>query len=202
LLKDNFDELSREEQKKYAEMISESSGNLFKLLENLLQWARAQTNKIEYKPENFELSQLLQDNFSLYKNQALKKDIELIADFKSEIMVFADKGMTDVVIRNLLSNAIKFTKKSGRVEISVHENSEYVRIGIIDNGVGIKQQEAEKLFRIDSKVKTAGTDNEQGTGLGLIICKEFVERNEGEIWVESAVNMGSKFFFTLPKSAV
>ncbi|MCD4695611.1 MAG: tetratricopeptide repeat-containing sensor histidine kinase [Bacteroidales bacterium] len=199
LLKEDIDNLNRKEQKKYAEIISESSENLFKLLENLLQWSRAQTNKIEFNPEIFNLPDLLFSNIGIYKNAAIRKEIKIITDFNSRVEVFADKGMADVVIRNLLSNAIKFTKKKGRIEISVIENIDNVQIGIIDNGVGIKQSEIAKLFRIDSMVKSAGTENEMGTGLGLNICKEFVKRNKGEIWVESLENNGSRFFFTLPK---
>ena len=202
LLKEDFDNLSREELKKYAGFISESSENLYKLLENLLQWSRSQTNKIEFNPENFDMSGLLKNNVALYKNSAIRKEIKISIDLKNKVEVFADKGMVDVIVRNLLSNAIKFTKKKGRIEISAIENPEKIQIGIIDNGVGIQQSEIAKLFRIDSKVKTAGTDNEQGTGLGLIICKEFVERNGGEIWVESRENIGSRFFFTLPKNKI
>jgi signal transduction histidine kinase len=199
LLSDDFDEIGQEDQKKYAGIISESSENLYKLLENLLQWSRAQTNRIEFKPEKFDLTQLLGNNVALYKNAAFKKEIEIIIDFEGNIGVYADKSMADVVIRNLISNAIKFTKKKGKIEIRVVGNPETVQVGIIDNGVGIKQSEIRKLFRIDSKVKSSGTDNEQGTGLGLIICKEFVERNGGRIWAESTEGKGSGFFFTLPK---
>ncbi|RLD60920.1 MAG: hypothetical protein DRJ05_03665 [Bacteroidetes bacterium] len=199
MLRDDFDNLSLAEQKKYAGIISESSENLYKLLDNLLQWSRAQTNRIEFHPEKFDLSILLENNVALYKNAALKKKIEIIPDFKSGVNIFADKSMADVVIRNLLSNAIKFTKLNGRIKISAIENIDKVKIGIIDNGVGIEKSKIKKLFRIDSKVKSEGTDNEQGTGLGLIICKEFVERNGGKIWVESKKNMGSSFFFSLPK---
>jgi signal transduction histidine kinase len=199
LLSDDFDGISKEDQKKYAGIISESSENLYKLLENLLQWSRAQTNRIEFKPETFDLTQLLGNNVALYKNAAFKKEIEIIIDFEDNIGVYADKSMADVVIRNLISNAIKFTKKRGKIEIRVVVYSETVQVGIIDNGVGIRQSEIQKLFRIDSQVKSTGTDNEQGTGLGLIICKEFVERNGGRIWAESTEGKGSGFYFTLPK---
>ncbi|MEA3443779.1 MAG: HAMP domain-containing sensor histidine kinase, partial [Bacteroidota bacterium] len=201
LLNDRFYDYSNEEVKKYIGIISESSENLYNLLENLLQWSRAQTNKIEFHPKKFNIAQLLMSNVALYKNTAIKKEIEIFTDFNSSIEVDADQDMADVVIRNLLSNAIKFTRKKGRIKIIAAEQKDKVEIAIIDNGVGIEKFELNKLFRIDSQIKSSGTDNEKGTGLGLHICKEFVEKNNGKIWVESEENNGSSFYFTLPKES-
>jgi signal transduction histidine kinase len=202
LLKDHDPSISKEDQADIIRNISESADTLYKLLENLLEWARTQTNRIEIKSETIELCGLIRKNLELINPIAEKKEIELVFTQCKLINVLADQGMTDFVIRNLLSNALKYVYHGGKITVSVESLLDKVKVSIQDNGTGITKENLEKLFRIDSLVKTPGTEQERGTGLGLVICKEFIERNLGKIWVESTEGQGSKFFFTLPKSPV
>jgi signal transduction histidine kinase len=123
----------------------------------------------------------------------------LIKELPRNLLVFADKAMINTVLRNIISNAIKFTHPNGQIVISAEKRPDELIISISDNGIGIKKEAIGKLFRIDENQTTLGTQNEKGTGLGLIICKEFIEKHGGKIWVESAVGKGSTFYFTLPK---
>ncbi len=190
-------------QKQLGEVVT----NLYKtttlyadLLENLLQWSRTQSGKIEFNPISTDLSVLLRKNINLLEGTAERKNIYLTSHVNEKTNVFADQNMINSVIRNLISNAIKFTFNRGQVTISAHENGKFVEISVEDTGVGISNRELDKLFRIDITFSTLGTSMEQGTGLGLILCKEFIEKNGGKIWVESEVDKGSIFKFTLPKA--
>lgn len=200
LLKENLDTFSKDDIKDIVENIATSSDNIYKLLENLLQWARTQTNRIDVEPENFNVSEIIKTNIGLFKELANKKNVSVQLLGTDPVFVNADPGMVDFVIRNLLANAVKFVHKGGMISFDVKEQDGTVKVGVIDNGVGISEDNLEKLFRIDGKVKTAGTENEKGSGLGLIICKEFIQKNMGEIWAESIKNKGSSFYFTLPKA--
>ena len=115
-------------------------------------------------------------------------------------LINADKNMLSTILRNLISNAIKFTPQEGKICVSASENKEYIEVSVTDTGVGIEEKYIPLLFRIDNKYSTPGTNNETGTGLGLILCREFVEKHKGKIWVESEINKGSRFIFTLPKN--
>lgn len=128
------------------------------------------------------------------------KSIKINVNIDEKTIVFVDENMITTVIRNLISNAIKFSHPEGLISIRCAQKDELVELSVIDNGVGIKKEDQEKLFRIDQHVTTLGTSEEKGTGLGLILCKEFVEKNSGEIWVESELNKGSAFIFTLKSS--
>jgi signal transduction histidine kinase len=198
LLENDFENFSRDELKKMASMIAESSESLLKLLENLLQWSRAQSNRLEISPEYFPISEVIEANVALYKNPASRKNIQIAIDTDPSVQVYADREMIDFVVRNLLSNAVKFTRPEGKIAINTSRSKHKIIIGVIDNGIGISSQNIDKLFSIESEAKISGTDNEQGTGLGLIVCKEFVDKNGGEIWVESDTNTGSKFYFSIP----
>jgi signal transduction histidine kinase/DNA-binding response OmpR family regulator len=182
----------------YAGVILKSSQNAVNLLSNLMEWAQSQTGRMEFKPENFEIIDLITDVEALFDGIARQKSIVIVNDFPSNANVCADKAMINTVCRNLISNAIKFSKPGGKIVLSIVENPSGILVGVSDNGIGISQQNIEKLFRIDEKYSTAGTHNEKGTGLGLILCKEFIEKHGGNIWVESKENNGSSFYFTLP----
>lgn len=168
------------------------------LLENLLTWARMQTNLIQYNPRIFEVNEKINETLELLKGAFANKKINIEVLSNEEINIYADVNMFSTVFRNLVSNAIKFTHVNGRISIEINKKKGFCEISVKDNGVGISEEEIRKIFRIDSKHKTLGTKGEKGTGLGLILCKEFIEKQQGNIWVESEVGKGSKFSFTLP----
>jgi len=180
-----------------ATTINDTSNRTYNLLENLLDWSRSQTNTIHFEPERIHLNLLVMDTINLLKSQAEKKNVELINKLDQDFQVFADFNMVNTVLRNLISNALKFTE-NGSVAVSCQMNQTFCSISIEDTGIGISPDSLEKLFRIDKSISTTGTKGEIGTGIGLILCKEFVLRNKGTIFVESQVKKGSKFTFTLP----
>jgi PAS domain S-box-containing protein len=182
----------------YAKIIEQSSQRAMDLLMNLLEWSRAQTGRLEFNPENFELVDLIVENKVLFDFIAGQKSITIQNVLPHNLVVFADKAMISTVLRNLISNAIKFTRQGGKITISIEKKENEILVSVSDNGVGISVARVEKLFRIDESDSTKGTNNESGTGLGLILCKEFVEKHHGTIWVESTVGSGSTFSFTLP----
>lgn len=181
----------------YATVIKQSSQRAFDLLINLLEWARAQTDTLVFDPESFNLKDLINENITILSSNANQKAITFNQDIPDEVFVFADKQMISVVLRNLISNAIKFTQKGGEINISVKKNEKEILISVIDNGIGIEPERIKNLFHINKSFSTPGTNNEQGTGLGLILCKEFVEKHSGKIWAESKPGKGTVFYFTL-----
>lgn len=192
---DNFDDKQR---KAFIKNICEASENTFKLLQNLLEWSKTQTGKFEYRPVILNLKEITEENISVLKSSAVNKKINIVNNIKENKQAWADENMVKTVIRNLLTNAIKFTQIGGWVEISSQNSDMMLEICIADNGKGIEPENIDRLFRIDDQFKTHGTENEDGSGLGLILCKEFVEKNKGKIWVESEPGKGSKFRFSLP----
>ncbi|MFZ1289467.1 MAG: PAS domain S-box protein [Melioribacteraceae bacterium] len=196
---EDLDNLSKDEIKEFTNSIYKSSKNVQNLLENLLQWSRIQTGRIEFNPINFEINNLINDVMALYQVNAARKKITLVNLVEKQIKVNADKFMIDTVLRNLISNSIKFTPQGGNIKINAEDlGNDNITISISDSGVGIKEEIIDKLFKIDSHITTRGTEKEKGTGLGLILCKEFIEKHNGKIWVESKIEQGSKFKFTLP----
>jgi len=184
----------------YAETIHESSSHIHELAENLLNWSRTQRDKMTFEPLELNISAIIENTVTLVKPIADQKNISIEKQLLSGKNGYADKNMIEMVIRNLISNAIKFTNESGKIWVSLTENDQELRIEVRDNGIGISQKDQGKLFRIDSNFSNKGTRGEGGTGLGLIICKEFVEKNNGRLWVISNPGEGSSFFFTLPVS--
>lgn len=195
----DIDELSKEEIKSFAENINEAAKTVFTLLENLLQWSRIQTGTISFKPHQFKIYDVANKVISLLSNNAAIKKIELINEINPEHVVFADEDMIFSVIQNLLSNAIKFTYENGKITLNSKENNSSIEISISDNGTGIDEKDLEKLFRIDVPFTKSGTKDEKGSGLGLILCKEMIEKNGGKIWVKSKLGEGTTFTFTLYK---
>lgn len=198
LLINHTDSLSKDEIKMLAKDLDKSLKNLFALLENLLEWSRSQTGSIEFKPERFDLPALLQQNKELLQAQAQNKKITLESQYTDALTINAHRHSVNTVVRNLISNAIKFTPEGGTIVLGMKQSDDKVIVSIRDNGVGMPPEVVQKLFRIDTKYSTKGTADEKGTGLGLILCKEFIEKNGGRIWVESEVGKGSVFSFTLP----
>jgi len=198
LLINHLDSLSKEEIQMLAKDLDKSLKNLFVLLENLLEWSRSQTGNIEFKPVPFDLAAVLEQNKELLNTQAQNKKITILSETKGEVMVHAHPQSVNTVVRNLLSNAIKFTPEGGVIALTLEQTEKEVLVSISDTGVGMSDEVMDKLFRIETKHSTQGTANEKGTGLGLILCKEFIEKNGGRIWVKSEIGKGSVFSFTLP----
>jgi signal transduction histidine kinase len=198
ILIEDYDSFSREERKEFLLNIKSSAENTFRLLQNLLDWSQTQTGKVVFDPTEFMLNNIVMEILELVKASADNKNIRMEMDIPISIKVFADKNMINTVIRNILLNAVKFTKRGGIVKIVARKNEDKVEISVTDNGVGINPVKLGKLFSIDANIASTGTDGEEGTGLGLILCKEFIEKNEGRIRVESQESIGSTFTITLP----
>jgi len=198
LLLDDYDAFDDDERKDLIQTMSDASENAYKLLENLLEWSRSQTGSIKWHPDTIRLDEIAALTIDLLKNQAMNKDISIKGVVPANTTAYADGNMITTVIRNLMSNALKYTPKGGEVKLYANQQKDQVEITIEDNGVGIRKEDLDKLFRIDVNFSTNGTNNEMGTGLGLILCREFIDKNNGKIWVESEEGKGSKFKFTLP----
>ncbi|MBN2681763.1 MAG: PAS domain S-box protein [Bacteroidales bacterium] len=191
--------VSREQMLHFAKGLNASAGHLYKLLENLLQWSIFQTGGLIFKPTNFDLKDIIDFNIELIKKDADNKKISVVNSLKTSIFAYADVNMINTVLRNLINNSIKFSNIGGKINILVTEKSRFLEVSVEDNGVGISEANIDKLFRIDFRLTTEGTMEEKGTGLGLILCKEFVEKNGGIIKVESKPGKGTIIKFTLVK---
>ncbi|MGD9978659.1 MAG: ATP-binding protein [Bacteroidales bacterium] len=199
LLAKEFDTFEPDKLQLFIEQIYKYSNNTFNLLENLLQWSMLQTGRAVWKPKTGNLADLINENIELLKGNANQKQIDLTWVNPINCYAFYDPNMITTVIRNIISNAIKFTPNNGKITIEVTDNSEKYKILIHDNGIGVSVEDQAKLFRIDSNPSTIGTSQERGTGLGLILCKDFVEKNGGSIGLTSEPGKGSTFFFTVLK---
>lgn len=193
---------SVQENRSLVQNIYGAADNTFKLLNTLLDWARTQTNQVSIHLEVVLLSPVIIDVLNNLSTLAQHKNIHLNFDFTADVAVYADKNMLNTILRNLVSNAIKYTKTYGDIDISVQAREEYVEIAVIDNGVGMSEEAKNKLFTSNVNQSTYGTGQEKGTGLGLVICKDFVVKQEGTIWVDSEINKGSAFRFILPRANV
>jgi PAS domain S-box-containing protein len=199
LLKENYSRYDDSKRIEMIDMLKSSSQKAYTLLENLLTWSRSQTNKILFTPVINNLEEIISLCIEDVKSQAEKKDQRILLALNAENEIILDKNLITVVIRNLLTNAIKFTHRSGLIRVITLNKGAITEITIEDSGVGIPQENLEKLFEIDAKVSSAGTEGEPSSGLGLILCKEFVEKHGGKLWAESEVGKGSRFIFTIPK---
>jgi len=197
-LKFNIDKMDKNKLKKVLDSLDETVDGTKNLLSNLLDWSRTQTGRIDFEPMRLELTELVNSSLPLFKSTADSKQIKLHTSIEKDVFIYADRNMISTVLRNLVSNAIKFTPKGGSISLVVTKVNGFAETSVVDTGVGIDPEVVPQLFRIDSKIKTKGTENEQGTGLGLILCKEFVEKNNGQISAVSELNRGSKFSFTIP----
>ena len=205
ILKQDFEKFDQNEQKEYIDIIYNGLLNTYKLLENLLLWSRSQTKNVDFNPETVNLYLLVNETIQPLKHLLENKFIELSLEIGKDIHIEADRNMLSTIIRNLVSNAVKFTHKGGKISIQsdvVADGKEdgFVIISVIDNGIGIPNEMQSKLFKISKNRSAKGTENETGTGLGLILCKEFVKKHGGKIWVESETGKGSRFVFSLPLS--
>ncbi len=201
LLMNNLDDYSKEEIKELTGSLEKTFENFQALLENLLTWSRLQQGVIDYFPQQVDLSIFAERTCSLLSPQAEQKNVGLRSHIEKPTVVYADMNMIDTVFRNLVTNALKFTHAGGSVTLSAVQDEQTVTVSVADTGVGIQEPHRSRLFRIDSRHQKPGTAGEKGTGLGLILCKEFIEKNDGVIWVESDVGKGTTFRFTLPAEA-
>ena len=205
LLVNDFDNYDIEQQKKFIGVINKGINNTYKLLENLLIWSRAQQGTIDFNPEPENLHLLASETIGLLGQQYTKKSITLINKVPEDIEIIADRNMLLTILRNLISNAIKFTPKKGKIVVNANllsnkKEQTYTQISVKDNGLGILKDKQEQIFKISETISTKGTEGETGTGLGLVLCREFVEKHGGKIWVESEEGHGSEFIFTLPEN--
>jgi PAS domain S-box-containing protein len=199
LLISDFGEFTDEEKIYYITEMKKTAEVSHSLLQNLLHWSRSQTGRIEFNPQKLDLHDVISSNVELLNASAERKQIKILSEIPKLTYVSADEDMLNTIIRNLLTNSLKFTNKNGKIEIScAHQNND-LQIFISDTGVGMSDKVKANLFRLDVSQTTFGTENEAGTGLGLILCKEFIEKHGGTISVESEVGKGSKFCITLPK---
>jgi signal transduction histidine kinase len=201
ILTDEIESLNKDEINDIAKKINKSAQITNNLLEDILLWARTQQGNIPFKPQILNFRDICINILEILNSNANTKNIEINYSAPDEINVFADIDMFKAALRNLVSNAIKFTNSGGTIKINAEENSESVTISVSDNGVGIAPYDLKKLFDITQVLTTTGTAKETGTGLGLLLCKEFVEKHGGKIWVESEAGKGSKFSFTLPNNS-
>jgi PAS domain S-box-containing protein len=199
VLRKDYYEMDHQQKIGLLELINVSSETAFNLLENLLQWARTQTDRIKFNPENFDIIDIFQSVSNLYNIVAQKKQVIISNEIQPLTRVYADKNMINTIVRNLISNAIKFSRTGGEIKISSKSNGEMVEISVQDEGIGMSKENLNKLFRIDTYHSTAGTLGETGTGLGLILCKEFIEKHNGRIKVTSTEGVGTTLSFTLSK---
>ena len=198
LLKMSLKELDKNEIEKYIEIVYNSANNTLTLLDNLLVWALSQNKEKNFKPIKINLYELLREEIENLKTLASQKQITLRHSVKPDLNVTADIQMVKTILRNLINNAIKYTNVNGEIIIDANEVNQYIEIAIKDNGIGISAEDQRKLFKIDAFHSTPGTHDEKGTGLGLLLCKEFVELHGGNIRIESEAGKGSRFAFTLP----
>lgn len=192
------DLLDQQTSKDLLKRVKESAHSVHEMLEDYLFWSRMFKQEIYFNPGKADIGQICRENLVLLKTTAASKNIKLFSDVPEKTFALADEYMITTVVRNLLYNAIKFTQYDGTISISGEIKNEMIEIQVMDNGMGISRENLEKLFEADTKISTEGTEKESGSGLGLVLCKEFVERNGGHISVKSEPDVGSIIIFTLP----
>ena len=198
VLLNDFDNLSENDKKEFVHSLDSSAKQLFNLLENLLTWSSSQRGKIPYNPDIADIHPIIMNNITLMDLQAGNKEITFKTESKDQNFGFYDINMINTVLRNLISNAIKFTNRNGTITIGSQIKNNELIVWVKDTGVGMSKEVVSSLFKIGSGHTTKGTADEKGTGLGLVLCKELVEKNNGRIWVESELGVGTKFIFALP----
>ncbi|MCF6268232.1 MAG: ATP-binding protein [Melioribacteraceae bacterium] len=199
LLNENISDLTEDEKVEFLDILNNSIKKVFSLIEELLEWSSVQTGRMEYKPEKIDIKKICLNVFSLLSFVAEKKELSVKYEGEENLFAFCDTKMIETVLRNLITNAIKFTMNGGTISVTAENFEDYVKIKVQDSGIGMTEEVQRKLFRIEEHHTTLGTVGEKGTGLGLILCKELIEKNKGKIWVESEVRRGSTFSFTLPE---
>jgi len=200
LLAREFESFDSESLKNFITQIYKSTNTTFNLLENLLQWSMLQTGRVPLKPELVELKEIINENVELLTGNASNKGIAIESELNDNSFAYVDANQIATVVRNLISNAIKFSSHDGTISVKIKSRGDFQEISVTDSGIGISEHDQKKLFSIETDHTTIGGSQEKGTGLGLILCKEFIERNGGKIWVESKLGKGCRFSFTVPKT--
>ncbi len=198
ILYSNIDKLSNSDIKKYSSWIHTSAKNLFHLVQNLLHWSRSQVGKLNNSPKYLNLQDLVQELITLSESQIREKDIAITTNITKDTKVYADQDILSSILRNLIGNAIKFSHPGGKISLQVTEVGPLIKLSVEDSGIGIKNKDLKKLFSLKENFSSRGTNNEEGTGLGLILCKEFVEKIGGTLSIKSREGKGSIFSFTIP----
>ncbi|MGD0756009.1 MAG: HAMP domain-containing sensor histidine kinase [Bacteroidales bacterium] len=198
LLKMSLNDFNKDQIEEYIDMVYNSANNTLILLDNLLVWAVSQNKEHNFKPVKINLYELLREEIENLKTLASQKQIAISHTIKPGLNVTADLQMVKTILRNLINNAIKYTNINGEITINASELKQFVEVTVKDNGIGISADNKKKLFKTDTFHSTPGTHDEKGTGLGLLLCKEFIELHGGNIRIESEAGKGSRFAFTLP----
>lgn len=199
LLAEQSKHMTMQEIQEYLGLLRDTSNNLFQLLENLLQWSRVQQGEIPFNPDIINLRSMINLNIRLNDELARHKGIKITTEIPDHLSVNADENMLQTILRNHISNALKFTPAGGQVTITAQPvNDNFIEIAVTDSGIGMSREMIDKLFRLDARIGRPGTNGEPSTGLGLLLCKEFIEKHGGTIRVESETDKGSRFIFTVP----
>ncbi|RQD55680.1 PocR ligand-binding domain-containing protein [Desulfonatronovibrio magnus] len=199
LLDKHIDSMSHEDIRNLAREMKSNADNLYNLLNNLLEWSRVQRGLIEFEPAPLTLSEIADFSLELIKPRLVQKEIALHVAIPDDISILADKSMVSTVVRNILANAVKYTRRKGEINFKAEKQNKMIKIVVEDNGLGMDEKTIARLFSQGGKFSTRGTEGERGTGLGLMLCKEFVEKHGGKLWVESKPGQGATFYFTLPE---
>ena len=198
MLNEKFKKISLGEIQRLSREMQKSAENLYNLLENLLKWSLLQRGQSDYQPVVCKLADIAGQNIELMQNVAVHKNVSFKCDVPWNLNLLADQSMLETILRNLLSNAVKFSHPGGCVEVSASLKESMVLISVKDEGIGMDPELLSRLFKLDRISSRRGTASEEGTGLGLLLCREFVLKHGGDIWVESTKGQGSTFYFTLP----
>ena len=198
LLMENQKTMEPQETEELVQMLNNASHQAYNLLEDLLMWSKAQQGKIAFIPQKIIANNIFDEIQSNLENVAAKKSIFIKFDDSTDTVLYADSNMLKTILRNLISNAIKFSSRGGEVRVQIEKEGEFARMTVSDNGTGISEINLNRLWQLSEQLTTKGTENEDGTGLGLVLCKEFVDRHGGKIWAESELGKGSNFMFTIP----
>jgi signal transduction histidine kinase len=204
MLESDYEYLSEDEKRDFIRILSESSNTVLELLENLLTWSRSQRNKIEFSPNFNDFNQIVSAVVNISKIQAEYKKIQIINEIPPRTIAYYDDNMIYAVLRNLVSNSIKFSNSNSSIFIKClnvkNGNDKFLQVSVVDEGIGMSEEVVKELFSLTTKSSTTGTSGEKGTGLGLILVKEFITKNKGKIWVESQIKKGTTFHFTIPET--
>jgi signal transduction histidine kinase len=198
LLLDDYYELSDTDRLGMIRQLNLTTNQVYDLVQNLLNWSRIQTSNIQSHPVKLNLKQIVNEKLDLYRNIAESKGITLNIQIPDGLFAFADNNLLETSLRNLINNAIKFTPEGGTILITANQQSDFIQISVIDSGTGMTREQMDNLFDLEKTQTKSGTNGELGSGLGLILCKEFVEKNKGILTVESQTGKGSTFRFTTP----
>jgi two-component system sensor histidine kinase/response regulator len=197
LMRDSYSEFTNTEKRHFLDLMVRSANNLYSFFETLLLWSNSQRGIIPFYPVVIPIKTMVDDVFKSLASQSDAKKLSLINIIPDSIFITADPNMINTILKNLISNSIKFTRDEGQISVNISEAEDIITFSVADTGVGIKKEIHDKLFKIESNVTTPGTNKEKGMGLGLVICKEFVKKHEGEIWFETKTGKGTTFFFTI-----